>query len=939
MRVLPLLLLVSCAPAAEERRVAAPPPTLASAAPSTSASVAIAEAPPEKGDAPPSPIARTPVQHRLAADAWQTCLLRANGTVTCWGAGALVAPSVGLKGGLTTPVRPATIANLTDAVELAVSAHMVCARKKGGTVACWGAGDFNKLALSRTTATELPNITGVTRVFAGGGTALTMLAGDSIVRFDYEGKLQKEPLPVAGSAIIDVSAARDHTCLVANDGAVHCWGSNSLGAVGGVGKFVRVPGIEDAIAVSTDDSLTCVVRASGYRACWGNGHHLPGGYDKGKYPVVTDKKQNDHFRVAAGRTTCWLHRDKRVFCEGEGKYGQHGDGTTNTYANNPVAGLTDAVEIAVGFDHACALRANDEVVCWGANDNAQLGDGTLIDRTRPIGVLGLGGKEPPPPAKPGSGPPLALVATSAAKASWREDEVWGYSKLDHPFSLGRSETPTTFGSRAALFQGGLAFHVDRGLLGPIVTPKDSKLVALDGSDALWVGTKDSLSRAADLVDAKNGKFQKVLSIPYAADFSVTDGMVVAADASTLHITRDSGKTFTKVKPAGDLSIDEVYARNDGLIAVVGSDKAGERAFLIAKDGAAFTPSVFMPKNVQQIGSHIYGNGCPGGILSSDGKTWNEWDGEYGSPFSGSEWGSALNVSAFPGAFSSSSLKTHTSPPAPAPDKQGITGKPGSCQKGGLGGVGMGGFGRGRRRGGACSGVTCVRASIGEEPRNTNNQVGFYTDGACDRDGKGLCQRPFKRWPHVWMTQAKAPIDLPAGCAPIRILTAGGIGVLLCENDAKTHSVYTIAKDGVFHAEGTVAALATDAITIASDGTLLIHPVCNEKAVGPTAMCPAALVRNPVALGTANAWRSVGPAFAYRVLPGGAALTIGGDGDLKVQLAIDRAGKSTPWGPAITLTADLLDLDVLKDRVVLIQQMTSRKEFKSYVAADGLVRQE
>jgi hypothetical protein len=72
------------------------------------------------------------------------------------------------------------------------------------------------------------------------------------------------------------------------------------------------------------------------------------------------------------------------------------------------------------------------------------------------------------------------------------------------------------------------------------------------------------------------------------------------------------------------------------------------------------------------------------------------------------------------------------------------------------------------------------------------------------------------------------------------------------------------------------------------------------------------------------------------LPGGTALAITGESELKASLVIDAVGKLTPFGPPITLGADLVDVLLLKDRVVIVQQMTTRKELKSYVAADGLV---
>src|SRR5205807_155832 len=59
-------------------------------------------------------------------------------------------------------------------------------------------------------------------------------------------------------------------------------------------------------------------------------------------------------------------------------------------AAEPVPGVTGAVEIAVGADHACARNRDGNVVCWGANGYGQLGDGTNRDRTEARPVAGAG---------------------------------------------------------------------------------------------------------------------------------------------------------------------------------------------------------------------------------------------------------------------------------------------------------------------------------------------------------------------------------------------------------------------------------------------------------------------------------------------------------------------------------------------------------------------
>jgi alpha-tubulin suppressor-like RCC1 family protein len=62
-------------------------------------------------------------------------------------------------------------------------------------------------------------------------------------------------------------------------------------------------------------------------------------------------------------------------CWGYNEYGQVGDGTT-TQRNAPVAvsGLNNAVAIASGLLHSCALLADGTVRCWGLNTVGQLGN-------------------------------------------------------------------------------------------------------------------------------------------------------------------------------------------------------------------------------------------------------------------------------------------------------------------------------------------------------------------------------------------------------------------------------------------------------------------------------------------------------------------------------------------------------------------------------------
>jgi alpha-tubulin suppressor-like RCC1 family protein len=76
-----------------------------------------------------------------------------------------------------------------------------------------------------------------------------------------------------------------------------------------------------------------------------------------------------------------------VKCWGFNGSGQLGDGTTTTRLFPViVSGITNAVAIAAGEFHTCALLADGSARCWGDNSTGQLGDGTTTDRPAPTEV-------------------------------------------------------------------------------------------------------------------------------------------------------------------------------------------------------------------------------------------------------------------------------------------------------------------------------------------------------------------------------------------------------------------------------------------------------------------------------------------------------------------------------------------------------------------------
>ncbi len=89
--------------------------------------------------------------------------------------------------------------------------------------------------------------------------------------------------------------------------------------------------------------------------------------------------------IAAGAShTCALDAGGALFCWGENKAGQLGDGgKSNRERPVAVTGGRTFASVSAGEDHTCGMTSGGEAVCWGRNDKGQLGDGGTAARGEP----------------------------------------------------------------------------------------------------------------------------------------------------------------------------------------------------------------------------------------------------------------------------------------------------------------------------------------------------------------------------------------------------------------------------------------------------------------------------------------------------------------------------------------------------------------------------
>jgi alpha-tubulin suppressor-like RCC1 family protein len=195
-----------------------------------------------------------------------------------------------------------------------------------------------------------------------------------------------------------------HSCVLAPDGRVRCWGSHQYGQLG-TASIAPGPGARSAAPVVVDDVLdavriegghfhSCAVRADGGVSCWGHGGfgQLGTGATEDRNRPVRVALPEPAIELALGEGhTCARLASRRVACWGRNDFGQLGDGTRESRSTPTiVAELAGVAAIGAGRDHACALLRDGTVACWGAGYEGQLGTGGRTDgHDRPAAVPGL----------------------------------------------------------------------------------------------------------------------------------------------------------------------------------------------------------------------------------------------------------------------------------------------------------------------------------------------------------------------------------------------------------------------------------------------------------------------------------------------------------------------------------------------------------------------
>ena len=180
-----------------------------------------------------------------------------------------------------------------------------------------------------------------------------------------------------------VSAGGEFTCALHSDSGVSCWGRNDWGQMVDGTKQDRlsprrIPGLSDVVTIASGPNTSCAVHGDGDISCWGRPFDISDSGPKRFNPPAAFASVSIGPMVTT--SSCATSVGGDVYCW---------DPRQSPAAATRISGLADVVEVSVGYASMCALHRDGGVSCWGRNQSGEVGDGTTSPRHRPKRVAGI----------------------------------------------------------------------------------------------------------------------------------------------------------------------------------------------------------------------------------------------------------------------------------------------------------------------------------------------------------------------------------------------------------------------------------------------------------------------------------------------------------------------------------------------------------------------
>lgn len=325
------------------------------------------DAPPDAG--PPSVIS-------LAAGERHNCAVFDDGAVYCWGDNA--AGQLGGGGGGFRRV-PAD----SPMLEVCAGSAFSCARARDGSVWCWGDDTYSQLGAPGVgplpTQVVFGPLVRAARIVCGAAHACIVDEVDQLYCWGrnnnnaIDGSLDDTVAPPrrviieAGLSVQGAALGTSHTCALAGDREVYCWGANFSHEVASTSDPIlatpyRRGGTNGTGEISAGSGLSCRTTSTGAVDCWGL--DLSG-------QVSAAPTALGHVAIEAGVAhACAIGATGAIVCWGENAAAQLG--VVDMTDRQHDVGVPPATSVVCGSFHSCALGVDGDLHCWGSNELGQV---------------------------------------------------------------------------------------------------------------------------------------------------------------------------------------------------------------------------------------------------------------------------------------------------------------------------------------------------------------------------------------------------------------------------------------------------------------------------------------------------------------------------------------------------------------------------------------
>ncbi len=367
---------------------------------------------------------RFPEWPRLALGTEHSCFLDKNKQVWCWGSnlfGEIGNGKHGWTGSLEEMDNPDSHVKspyrlpLDNISSLAARGGQSCAVDENGTLYAWGMGEgpqkyelrFVDKPIPRKTLHPVIHLSPGLKTCIVAQNGLPYCAGQKTNREEeevanrsneygfYHFKLVSDLGPV-----LDIATSQQAACAVKTDKSVWCWGTNDYGELGrppggAHARPVQILGLK-ARKLAAGAYHFCAIDVVGTVHCWGQANHKQIANSISQRavfePTLVNLGEKPAVQLAASHfSNLVLSTDGSVWGWGDNRNGTLGALSTSDIG--PVVRVISGerepplVQIAMGDHHACALRADESVWCWGQGDDYQLGNGKNEDSFAPVQVI------------------------------------------------------------------------------------------------------------------------------------------------------------------------------------------------------------------------------------------------------------------------------------------------------------------------------------------------------------------------------------------------------------------------------------------------------------------------------------------------------------------------------------------------------------------------